>query len=75
MLEKDTIKEALREYISIKSRNNVDVPYMMIGNKSYSLNQILEEIENDTDFGKDFIKGVVILIIDFLTRGKKEITL
>ena len=75
MLEKDTIKEALRKYISIKSRNNVDVPYMMIGNKSYSLNQILEEIENDTDFGKDFIKGVVILIIDFLTRGKKEITL
>ena len=75
MLEKDTIKEALREYISIKSRNNVDVQYVMIGNKSYSLNQILEEIENDTDFGKDFIKGVVILIIDFLTRGKKEITL
>ena len=75
MLEKDTIKEALRKYISIKSRNDIDVPYMMIGNKSYSLNQILEEIENDTDFGKDFIKGVVILIIDFLTRGKKEITL
>lgn len=75
MSEKDTIKEALREYISIKSRNDIDVPYMMIGNKSYSLNQILEEIENDTDFGKDFIKGVVILIIDFLTRGKKEITL
>ena len=75
MSEKDTIKEALRKYISIKSRNDIDVPYMMIGNKSYSLNQILEEIENDTDFGKDFIKGVVILIIDFLTRGKKEITL
>ena len=72
----DTTKillQAFQEWLEINKKNGVDTPYMNVGRKSYTIRQIVQEIENESEFGKEVIKDIFLLAIDLITRGKRNI--
>jgi len=64
------LKERIIEYL-IK-QGNLDEPYIIGGSRSYTRNQIIYEIANDTKIGADFLSNIVILSLDLLSRGKEK---
>lgn len=77
MEDKKMIKECIIKYIKsteIKERN---MPYIISRNegnpKTYSLNDILLEIENESEFGQKTCQNIVTLTIDLLVRGKEQL--
>jgi hypothetical protein len=55
----------------IKNEQIVDAIYLHKGRKSYSRRNIATEIENETEFGIEFLAGMVMLAIDLTARQKK----
>lgn len=53
-----------------KNEQIVDEKYLTKGSKSYTRRELASEIENETDFGIEFISGMVILAIDLTARQK-----
>jgi hypothetical protein len=52
---------------------DADTPYIVKGETSYSINQVIEEIKNHTEFGMNTVNGVIKLTIDLLIRGKQTL--
>lgn len=68
------ISSALEQWIVSHPEQSKDQPYILTRNgHSYSLNQLLEEIRLQTNFGKEVEKDILLLAIDMLSRGKKKI--
>jgi DNA-binding NtrC family response regulator len=64
----------LEQWVSNHSEDEQNQPYLTTSSgKTYTLKTILEEIRKDTDFGKDMERKILLLAIDLLTRGKKQI--
>ena len=58
----------------IQKNEDKDKPIFFTGNgKSYTLNEILHEIRQQTDVGKDFSKRLTTLTIDLLLRKKEKL--
>jgi len=49
----------------------LDEPYMVAGEKSYTRRDILNEVENETDFGVQILTNMIMLAIDLTARGKR----
>jgi hypothetical protein len=50
-------------------------PYLLTrSGQSYSLNQILQEIRLQTEFGKGMERNILNLTIDLLARQKEQLT-
>ncbi|HNW70037.1 MAG TPA: hypothetical protein PKI01_06520 [Bacteroidales bacterium] len=65
---------ALEQWINMHPESVRNSPYIFSrSGKSYTLDQILEEIRHQTDFGKEMEKDILLLAIDMLARGKKKI--
>lgn len=65
---------ALEQWINLHTEDEKKAPYILSRNgKSYTLNQILEEIRHQTDLGREIEKDILMLAIDMLARGKKNI--
>lgn len=58
---KELIVEAYRKSTHTK---------IIIGNKSYTSNEIADEIENESELGIETIDNIIQLTIDLLSRGK-----
>ena len=72
----DTTKillQAFQEWLEINKQKGVDTPYMNVGRKSYTIREIVQEIEDNSEFGQEFVRDVFLLTIDLITRGKREI--
>ena len=72
MKDEKLIKEALINWVN-NSNHDIDKEYIISGSKSYSLRQVQEEVENETEFGIKLAKNMIQLTIDLLVRGKKQL--
>jgi hypothetical protein len=76
MSDTTLIKEAVLETLKdIEEEGNIEShkPYMHIGPKSYTLKQLYEEVNTETEFGINFVKNMVKLALDLLHRGKRKL--
>lgn len=65
-----SLSNALLKWINAQPGNH-DAPYiMMMNGKTYSLNDILHEVVNDTPQGKDFTQSLVNLTIELMAKKK-----
>ena len=65
------IEGAIEEWVKIQDKFSLDKPYIIeIGDKSYSLNDILREIRQQTEFGRQFQKDLIMATIDLLLKKK-----
>jgi DNA-binding NtrC family response regulator len=70
----ESIDKVIEEWITQNHQTDKDKPvFLSSENKSYSLNDILREIRQDTEIGKDFSKRLTKLTIDLLMRNKESI--
>lgn len=71
-LEK-SIENSIEDWI-IESPEDKDKPiYFSTEGDAYSLNDILSEVRNQTEIGKDFAQRLNSLTIDLLLRGKEKL--
>jgi hypothetical protein len=54
-----------------KNEQIVDERYLTKGNKSYTRRDIATEIENESEFGIEFLSGMIMLAIDLTARQKR----
>lgn len=65
------VEGAIEEWIKIQDKFSLDKPYIIeVGDKSYSLNDILREIRQQTEFGQQFQKDLIMATIDLLLKKK-----
>lgn len=57
----------------LRKGDDLDKPYFGKGQKTYSKNDIINEIENNTDDGVEFLKNLVMLSLDLFDRGKEKL--
>jgi len=68
------VASALEQWISKHTEEEKNKPYVTNREgQTYTLSQILIEIRKQTPFGMEMEKNILILAIDMLARGKKEI--
>ena len=64
----------LEQWILNHSENEQNEPYLTTtSGEEYTLKKILEEIRQQTDFGKKMERNIMMLAVDLLTRGKKQV--
>jgi hypothetical protein len=64
----------LEQWIANHSEDEQNQPYLTTtSGQSYTLKDILTEIRQSTDFGKTMERKILLLAIDLLTRGKKQV--
>ena len=69
----NSIEGALEEWILMQDSKS-DTPYFLtIGGKSYTLNELLSEIRQNTKFGQKFVKDLNMLTIDLLLRRSEKL--
>ena len=51
-----------------KNEQNMDDPYLISGNQTYTRKQLADEIEKETQLGIQTLTSMVILAIDLTTR-------
>ncbi len=69
----DSLSQKLKaSVISHLSRNddNIDAVCLVRGKESYTKRDLIYHIENETEFGIDFISNIMITTIDILNRQK-----
>ena len=52
------------------NQQDADKVYLVAGMNRYSRNQIAKEIEDETEFGIDFLGDMIMLAIDLTARQK-----
>ncbi len=68
------VDSVIEEWISKHSPTEREKPYLSTKEgKVYTLNDVLKEIRHQTEFGKKMQKNIMLLTIDLLARGKKQV--
>jgi len=68
------VDSILEQWVLKHSKYEQEEPYLTtISGKTYTLKEILTEIRQGTDLGKSLERKILLLAIDLLTRGKKQI--
>jgi DNA-binding NtrC family response regulator len=64
----------LEQWIANHSEDERNAPYLTTSSgKTYTLKEILTEIRQQTEFGKKMERNIMMLAVDLLTRGKKQV--
>ena len=64
----------LEQWIYSHSEEQQNEPYLSTtAGNSYTLKEILTEVRKQTDFGRRMERNILMLAIDLLTRGKKQV--
>lgn len=64
-----SLPNALEKWLLAQPVENPDAPYLIsTGGKTYSLNEILDEVRKDTAQGKEFTQDLVNLTIELMAR-------
>ncbi|KAA6318472.1 hypothetical protein EZS27_031526 [termite gut metagenome] len=65
----------LEQWISNHSEDKQNEPYLTTtSGKTYTLKDILMEIRQQTKFGRKMERNIMMLAVDLLTRGKKQVS-
>ena len=65
----------LEQWISSHSEENQNEPYLTTATgKTLTLKDVLIEIRQQTDFGRKIERNIMMIAVDLLTRGKKQIS-
>lgn len=73
-VEAKDIETALERWILLESREKQESPYLIeMNGNSYSLIDILREVETDSEIGKKFKRDLIMLTIELLFRGKEQL--
>lgn len=68
------VDSALEQWIVLHPEQERNIPYILTRDgRSYTLNDILAEIRLQTEFGMETEKNILMLTIDMLARGKKNL--
>ena len=68
------IDSVLEQWILNHSEYEQNAPYLTTtSGEKYTLKDVLQQIRQQTDFGKKMERNVLMLAIDLLTRGKKQV--
>jgi hypothetical protein len=67
------IIEAIKSSIQTAEMYESDESYIIVKNKSYTLKELVHEMEQNTEFGLELQESIFKLTIDLLTRGKEEL--
>jgi hypothetical protein len=68
------VASVMEQWISSRPDQEKNSPYITsVSGKQYTLANILEEIRQQTSFGKEMEKNILMLAIDLLTRQKEKI--
>lgn len=68
------VASVIEQWINSRPDEEKDKPYIMFSNgKTYSLFEILQEIRQQTNFGKEVEKDMLMFAINLLVRRKKKI--
>lgn len=54
-----------------RNEQNLDIPYIVRNQKSYTRRELASEIENETEIGIDTLTSMIILAIDLTSRHKE----
>lgn len=75
--EKNALKEALKMNLEKEARDaekGIDAKYLTVrGGKSWTIRELLHEIEQETPFGLSMMRKFFNLSLNLLTRGKEEL--
>lgn len=74
----NSVENAIKEWITIEKRNiesgyQEDNFLMMKGKQKFTLTDMLNAIQNKTEDGYEIVNSVIMLAIDLVLRGKREI--
>lgn len=65
----------LEQWISSHSEDELNEPYLTTtSGENLTLKNVLMEIRQQTDFGRKMERNIMMLAVDLLTRGKKQIS-
>lgn len=67
------VDSILEQWVNNHPEEEREQIYLKTSSKEYSLNDILQEIRQQTDFGKGLERKILLLAVDLLTRGKKDL--
>jgi DNA-binding NtrC family response regulator len=68
------VDSILEQWVLKHSKYEPNEPYLTtVSGQTYTLKEILTEIRQGTDLGKSLERKILLLAIDLLTRGKKQI--
>jgi len=63
--------EALKnKMISTYKKRGEDKVLLTKGKRSYTGNELVKEIEDETQFGLELMNGIILLCVDLLSRDK-----
>ncbi len=57
---------------SLTEHQELNKPYLTVGDKTYSRKQLAEEIESETEFGIKQMRMLLSLSLDLISRNKIE---
>jgi hypothetical protein len=68
------VDSVLEQWINSHTEKEQNEPYLTTkSGKTYTLKSILTEIRQQTEFGKSMEQKILLLAVDLLTRGKKQV--
>ncbi|MGE5406456.1 MAG: hypothetical protein ACM3NR_01990 [Methanosarcina sp.] len=68
------VDSILEQWINRHGKDEITKPYLKTSSgKTYNLEDILTEIRMQTSFGKEMERSILMLAVDLLTRGKRQI--
>lgn len=68
------VASVIEQWICSRPKEERNKPYIKYTNgKTYTLSDILNEIRQQSSFGKEVEKNILLLAIDLLTRGKETL--
>ena len=73
-VEVKDIETALERWILLEGREKQEKPYLIeMNGHSYTLIDILREVETGSEMGKKFKRDVIMLTIELLFRGRERL--
>ena len=67
------IRSVMEKWILKQSEEKRNKPYMRFGDKVYTLNEILDSIRKQDEFGKETTRGILTLATELFTNNIREI--
>jgi len=68
--EKSEYKRALRQWVASLPRSQASATSVFVSAAGFSPLQVLEEVENETDLGKEFLAGLYALSLRLKAANK-----
>lgn len=67
------VDSVLEQWILNHTYDERETPYLKTSTETYTLNDVLKEIRTQTPLGQKLERNIMLLAVDLLTRGKKEL--